>query len=274
MTNSNALKLLTAEEIETLNLSDGSLNLDPNATYVASFLFNPERNNAGDPIPFKIAKESLMRIALTAIGKPWIPYPPDDAKHIRGAVGTNPNDAQAILRNQKQYSGGYIVGNFKKDSQNVYSIIKVYPEYVDKVLRDLQAGKISPFTSVLLNVLKEQNGEIKDAEVLHIQHVEKPGYPAEIARLTGVCSGMFGECAQELRTLGASGQLQEYQKKIGNFDYMAIHQRIGRRGERDGRVLGASSFTPSIRAALKTRREGDEKVDYLTIHERIGKRRF
>ncbi len=274
MTNSSAAKLLSPEEIAHLN-RDGA-RLSENKFYAQFFLINDRPNNAADPFPFQIAPESLEKIARTAVGRPFV-IGATGAKHVRGPKGIFAS-ARDIIEYQKQFAAGEIVHEYINPSTgNANVIFEIFPEYVDHV----KNGRIPPYVSPLVeNVSKGievKNGRmiIRDGRILHLQAVDRPGY-GEIATLHGTCEGMLNECMSELRTLGASGRLQEYQKKIGNFDYMAIHQRIARSGERGGRVLGASSFTPSIRAALKkTRREEEnEKVDYLALHERIGKRRL
>ena len=53
------------------------------------------RNHAADPESFKVSKANLMRIAKTAIGRPWLPGKPkgQNLKHFR----TPPADLYTIL---------------------------------------------------------------------------------------------------------------------------------------------------------------------------------
>jgi len=272
MINSNAVRLLSTEEIANLNRDGASLS--ENRFYAQFFLINDRPNNAADPLPFQIAPESLDKIARTAVGRPFV-IGATGAKHVRGPRG-NFASARDIIEYQKRYAAGEIVHEYiNPRTGNANVIVEIFPEYVDHV----KNGRIPPYVSPLVEDVSKgievKNGRviIRDGRILHVQAVDRPGY-GEIATLHGTCEGMLNECMSELRTLGASGRLKNYQTKVETSYYMAIHERVRYRQERDGRMLGASSFTPSIRAALKTRREENEKVDYVAMHERIGKRRF
>lgn len=180
---------------------------DKDALYVQLFLFNDQQNHAADPIPFKIATSALDKIVSSAIGKPWIVHL-DGSKHVRGA-SDNPAD---IIKYQKLFAKGEIVAGYRNpDSNNVHVIAKVFPEYV----QDVRSGRIpsSPYLSPLVYVKEWRDGEITDAEVLHVQSVDTPGYDPQIAKISGICQGMIRECMTELRALGAAGKLKESQEK-------------------------------------------------------------
>jgi hypothetical protein len=184
-----------------------TLDDDSDALYLQLFLFNDKQNHAADPEPFKIAESALDRIAWTAIGRPWIVHP-DGSRHVRGA-SDNPAD---IIKHQKQFAKGEIVAGYRNlGSNNVHMIAKVFPEFKP----DVKAGKIpkSPYLSPLIYVKQESGDAILDAEVLHVQSVDAPGYEPEIAKISGMCEGMLNKCMTELRTLGAAGKLKAAQNE-------------------------------------------------------------
>jgi len=205
---SSRSRILTKEEIKNLNKDGYKLDESGNELYLVKFLFNDRLNNAGDPMPFQIATESLDKIAKTFINRPYVFNPGiknNVGQHVRGPV----DDPKKIIEYQKAFSIGEIVNYFiNKVTRNVNGIVRIFKEYKDEVL----TGKIPLPTSPLLEPLKWENGKLVDARGLHLQAVPNPGYPVEIASITGACVGMLDKCSTELRTLGASGKLKQFRK--------------------------------------------------------------
>lgn len=186
--------------------------LDPNKFYALTFIINPKQNKAADPMPFKVAPSYLEALAKTTIGRPWIPIPPDPDKHVRGA-----DNIAGILDYQKQYAAGEYVKVFVNPATgNAYGIAEVFPEMVPTIKAMGAAGKLLKNTSPLVAIRKQNDmGEITEGEILHVQGVRVPGYGA-VAKVAGFCEGMLNKCMAELRTLGASGKLQEMREKTFN----------------------------------------------------------
>ena len=204
---------LSEEEVKNLNQSEGR-KLDEDGYYIKVFVVNDRQNKAADPWPFKIHAKSLRQIADTIIGRPYV-VGPDPAKHVRGATSSDPAD---IIQAQKRWAVGEFVATLVNElSRNVYGIVKVFPEFI-KELKDgrVRGASVPPYSSCLVEPRQyDENGEIIDGRILHVQAVNRPGY-GEVAKVVGTCDGMLGECMQELRALGAAGQLMQYQASLHN----------------------------------------------------------
>lgn len=205
--------------------------LHPNEFYVKMFIINHEQNKATDPVPFKIAPEVLQKFAETVVGRPWIAFPPDNTKHVRGA-----DTIQGILDYQKQFATGEFVKVIAGASGNIYGFAKIFPEYIPLLKKAREEGKLLPFTSPLVRMAKfNDKGEVIEGEIIHVQNVGTPGY-GEVAKVAGMCEGMLNKCMQELRIAGASGQLLDYQKKLGG--HSASNPNYLQTGHFDHRMSG------------------------------------
>lgn len=226
-------KILSKEEVNKLN-SKG-YNLDPSRLYIFKFLFNDKPNKSGDPISFTIDTNALEKIAKSGIGFPYVFNPGiknNKGAHVRG----EDDDPKKIIEFQKKYALGIMKAyHINPISKNAYTIIEVFPEYEQDVLAgkiryqteeiDSKSGAAIPITqeiplpnptSTLIEPIKWQNGKLVDGRLLHLMAVDNPGYPMELASISGACHGMFDECAANLTTLGSSMKLKEFQK---NFSY-------------------------------------------------------
>lgn len=208
-------RVLTIEEVKNLNKDGFNLDDSGNELYLVKFLFNDKLNQAGDPIPFQIATESLDKIAKTFIKRPYVFNPGisnNVGQHVRGPI----DDPKKIIQYQKKFALGEIVNYYiNKINNNVNGIVRIFPEYAEEVL----SGKIPLPTSPLLEPLKWDNNKILDARGLHLQAVKNPGYPIELASITGACQGMLDKCMTELRTLGASRKLKNMRKNFINTGF-------------------------------------------------------
>jgi hypothetical protein len=206
-------RILSKEEISNLN-KDGA-KLHDNKFYAQFFLINDQPNNAANPYPFQIVPESLEKVAKTAVGRPFIIGPSSD-KHVVDPF--NPLNAEAIINYQKQHAGGEVVYQYiNPGSGNANVIVDIFPEYVE----DVKSGRIPPYVSPLVENttpgVEVVNGRliVRDARILHLQAVDSPGY-GEVAKIHGTCEGMLDKCVSELRVLGASGKLKQFQHSLSS----------------------------------------------------------
>lgn len=203
---------LNGEDITELNQSGANLRAD--GYYKLAFLFNDKPNNAADQEggKFHISTEALDKIAKTAVGRPWL-IPPDTSKHVRAASGS----AEDTIRMQKEFAKGLIVHTLRNSkTNNVYGVVEVFPEFA----AEMETGKLkySPYDSIMIEPYGfNQHGAIADGRIIHVQTVDHPGYPPEIAKVQGACVGMLNKCTDELRTLAASGKLSEFQNQQANI---------------------------------------------------------
>lgn len=203
--------VLSTDEIKILNtLGAAKLDDSGNSTYIIKFAFNDQKNQATDPIPFRIATDALDKIAKTGIGRPYVFNPGiknNVGEHVRGPV----DDPKRIVEFQKKFAIGMMESTMRnKSSNNVYAIINLFPEYVD----DVQSGNIPFPTSPLLEPIDMKGDTIYDANWLHLQAVPASGYPMSLTSKLGMCQGMLDKCATELKTLGSSGKLKNFQKQF------------------------------------------------------------
>ena len=217
-------RVLTGEMIRGLNL-DRSLNLKTEgAMYIQAFLINSRQNHAADPKPFKIHPKSLRRIAASAYGRPWLPYPQPDGKHHKPHEYASANE---MLEYQKKFAGGEIVAVFvNEESQNANVIIEVYPEFQD----DVRNNKIPPYVSPMVhNYTVDKQGQMVGADIIHLQSVKTPGYDAQIAKINGVCTDKgLRACMMELRPMAAAGVLGQFRKARFNTCHRGLP--MGARG--------------------------------------------
>lgn len=199
---------LSTDEIKVFTKEGLKLDDSGNTTYILKFLFNDKLNKAADPIPFRILPDNIDNIAKSFIGRPYVYNPANSTTHIRGPK----DDPQKIIEYQKKFALGLIAETIKKPNNNVYGIIEILPEYKDDVL----SGKIPLPTSPLLEPLKWDGKNILEARGIHLQAVKDSGYPMELTSQLGVCEGMLNKCTQELKTLGASGKLKNFQNTFLN----------------------------------------------------------
>jgi hypothetical protein len=211
--------ILTKSELS--DLSKQGYNVDEPGIYVIKFLFNDKWNNAADPRPFRIKPELVQKLAADAIDMPYIVNPNTDKKHLRGTDAGGQDTAKDLLAIQAQYSIGMIKAPIITPTNNVYGIIKVWPEYEKLVLED----KLPAFTSPTINVLKEDADGIEDAQFLNVNAVGNPGYSKILAGITGICKGGIKQCMMELAPLGAAGSLETSRKDPQSFSL--IMNRIG-----------------------------------------------
>src|SRR2546428_2237915 len=73
---------------------------------------------------------------------------------------------------------------------------------------------IPPYTSPMVEVFREANGQIIDGRILHVQAVSSPGYDPSVAKIVGSCEGLLNKCSVELRALGAASALKSWQDKV------------------------------------------------------------
>lgn len=204
-------KILTKSEIKMINtLGASKLDETGNSTYIIKFAFNDQKNQATDPIPFRIATEALDKIAKTGIGRPYVHNPGiknNVGEHVRGPV----DDPKKIVEYQKKFALGLIESTIRNpETNNVYAVINLFDEYVE----DVNSGKIPLPTSPLLEPIDMKGDTIYDANWLHLQAVKSSGYPMELTQKLGMCQGMLNECATHLRTLGSSRQLKKFQNQF------------------------------------------------------------
>lgn len=233
MAQASSFGILSKAEITTLNENGFDLDESGNKTYILKFLFNDQKNEATDPMPFRIATEALDKIADTFVGRPYVYNPGikgNVGEHVRGPV----DDPKKIVEFQKKYAIGEILGKMRNPkTNNVYAIIEPFPEFKEEILN----GDIPLPTSPLLEPLDMRGDTIFDARGLHLQAVQNSGYPMQLTSKLGVCVGMLNQCTAELRTLGSSGQLKKFQN---NFSY--TNSSIGGgMGDGDSNPAGDSS---------------------------------
>ena len=174
--------------------------------YAIGFLINAKQNHAADPESFKVSKANLMRIAKTAIGRPWLPGKPkgQNLKHFRTPPATS---IQSYRENKKKHierARGIITDIIPNAvTGNISVIVKLTPEYAQKI----ESHKVSPFLSPMLTVFAKdpRTDEIIDGEIIHLHSVDESGYSPEIAHWYGTCKGAHQECKTKLQTLAASG---------------------------------------------------------------------
>ena len=100
------MQTLTTQQVHSLNRKHGAgLEEGKGKMYVQSFLINSQQNQAGDPHPFRVDDQLLPRLARTAIGMPWLPYPKSDGNHQR-PIGASAFTADGIKQHQQQFAGG------------------------------------------------------------------------------------------------------------------------------------------------------------------------
>ena len=208
------LAVLKREGVKIEDSKDG--------VYYALFLFNDKLNQATDPMPFEIHKNSLDKIAKTFIGRPHVVRPEDISddkireelkanvgEHVRGPI----DDPKKIIEFQKKYAIGDMFAYYRnQNSNNVYGLYVAYPEYANLILE----RKIPRGTSPLLEPRKMEGHIVHDAIGLHVQSVGATGYDPQFAKITGACQGMLDECSSMLRTMGASKSLTQYRRNLLN----------------------------------------------------------
>ena len=175
--------------------------------YGIAFLINAEQNMASFPQPWKIDPANLIRIAKTAIGKPWLPGGPigTNDKHFRVPSGEYDGTAQhrSIKEHFKRAAGIItdIVEN--KETGNISVIIELNPKYAEKI----DHKEVSQFVSPMVEGITQDPDtyDIIDATVVHLHSVDKPGYKPSVARFFGTCEGTHEKCKRQLTPLAASG---------------------------------------------------------------------
>lgn len=213
--------VLSRSEVDTLN-KDG-FKLSNDHLYIQSFLINPQKNNAGDPDPFIVPEKLLNKLGRSSIGKPFLIPPEGKLDHIRGATALEYENAEAIIEYQKAFAAGEIVDYWiNPQTKNVNVIIDVFPAYKEKILR----GKLPSFVSPLVSgEFSTTTNELLDGEILHLQAVDNPGYPRQIAKINAVCAGGLSECMRELRIKGANSSLFSYQNIHSQLFNTKIHKQ-------------------------------------------------
>ena len=210
------MQTLTTQQVHSLNHKHGAgLEEGKGKMYVQSFLINSQQNQAGDPHPFRVDNQLLPKLARTAIGMPWLPYPKSDGNHQR-PIGAAAFTADGIKQHQQQFAGGEIVAQYTNESTgNVNVIIDVFPEYQEAV----RSKKIPAFVSPMIfphDMTPE--GLVKEGEILHLQSVHHPGYAPEVAKINSVCEGNgLKQCMTQMKALAASGKLAPFQSKVKNY---------------------------------------------------------
>ena len=210
------MQKLTTQQVHSLNRKHGAgLEEGKGKMYVQSFLINSQQNQAGDPHPFRVDDQLLPRLARTAIGMPWLPYPKSDGNHQR-PIGASAFTADGIKQHQQQFAGGEIVAQYTNESTgNVNVIIDVFPEYQEAV----RSKKIPAFVSPMVFPHEmTPSGLVKEGEILHLQSVHHPGYAPEVAKINSVCEGNgLKQCMTQMKALAASGKLAPFQSKVKNY---------------------------------------------------------
>ena len=176
-------------------------------SYAIGFLINAEQNMASLPHPWKIDPANLLRIAKTAIGKPWLPGGPrgSNKKHFR--VNASPYDPMGQRRSIKEHfkrAKGIITDVIpNEETGNVSVIVELKPKYIQMI----RGHEISPFLSPMIEgiVQDPETWNIIDAEIVHVHSVDNPGYKPSVAQFFGVCEGTHNECKRLLTPLAASG---------------------------------------------------------------------
>ena len=210
------MQTLTTQQVHSLNSKHGAgLEEGKGKMYVQSFLINSQQNQAGDPHPFRVDSQLLPKLARTAIGMPWLPYPKSDGNHQR-PIGAAAFTADGIKQHQQQFAGGEIVAQYTNEGTgNVNVIIDVFPEYQEAV----RSKKIPAFVSPMIfphDMTPE--GLVKEGEILHLQSVHHPGYAPEVAKINSVCEGNgLKQCMTQMKALAASGKLAPFQSKVKNY---------------------------------------------------------
>ena len=210
------MQTLTTQQVHSLNSKHGAgLEEGKGKMYVQSFLINSQQNQAGDPHPFRVDSQLLPKLARTAIGMPWLPYPKSDGNHQR-PIGAAAFTADGIKQHQQQFAGGEIVAQYTNEGTgNVNVVIDVFPEYQDAV----RSKKIPAFVSPMIfphDMTPE--GLVKEGEILHLQSVHHPGYAPEVAKINSVCEGNgLKQCMTQMKALAASGKLAPFQSKVKNY---------------------------------------------------------
>ena len=253
--------VLTAEQIAEFN-KNGS-NLDPKKLYIYKFLFNDKWNNAQDPRPFRIKPSLVDKLAKDAVGMPYVVNPENTGVHLRGKK--DPNSAKELLELQANFSIGVIRVPVIKESNNVYGIIEVWPEFEDEI------EKLPVFTSPTLAIIKEDQDGIDDANFLNINAVDSPGYPEKLSNMMGICKNGIKECVAELSILGASGTLKEnrshgqiFLNKLFNHN-KAMSTESGTTGTNDGTTEPKPE--PTLTDVVKAVEEVAVKVDEVKVIE-------
>lgn len=226
-------------QVQTLNKEHG-LSLRDDKMYIQSFLINGEQNHATDPVPFKIHPDALEKIALSALGRAWLPYPQPDGNHHRPYAAASSDE---ILEYQKQYAGGEIVAAFvNPDTKNASVIIDVFPEYKNAV----RFSKIPNYVSPMVHNYKfNKNDEIIEGEILHLQSVAAGGY-GQVAKITGVCERKdLDSCMAEMRPLAASGKLLTYQYEK---NLLSTHSIASNGMDGDNQMMGVPGMGQSQQA--------------------------
>ena len=210
------MQTLTTQQVHSLNSKHGAgLEESKGKMYVQSFLINSQQNQAGDPHPFRVDGKLLPKLARTAIGMPWLPYPKSDGNHQR-PIGAAAFTADGIKQHQQQFAGGEIVAQYTNEGTgNVNVIIDVFPEYQEAV----RSKKIPAFVSPMIfphDMTPE--GLVKEGEILHLQSVHHPGYAPDVAKINSVCEGNgLKQCMTQMKALAASGKLAPFQSKVKNY---------------------------------------------------------
>jgi len=232
---------------------------DSDDLYIIAFLVNEQHNMSGDPISFKIAGNAVSKIAKTSVGKPWIGFPPKgfENQHIYH-LAPNPEDPSSILNFQKKFATGTIVEEWTNpETKNSNVIIKVFKEYKDKVIKALKEKTLLPAVSNLLAIEKWNDAkEVIAGSILHLQSVKTGGYGA-ISKINGVCAGMLGECASQLKILGSSGNLLEFQKNI-NFN---TKNQVNKVMQQEGQSTPTAEESVSQMIDQKL----DEKIETIVV---------
>ena len=210
------MQTLTTQQVHSLNRKHGAgLEEGKGKMYVQSFLINSQQNQAGDPHPFRVDEKLLPKLARTAIGMPWLPYPKSDGNHQR-PIGAAAFTADGIKQHQQQFAGGEIVAQYTNEGTgNVNVIIDVFPEYQEAV----RSKKIPEFVSPMIFPHEmTPSGLVKEGEILHLQSVHNPGYAPEVAKINSVCEGNgLKQCMTQMKALAASGKLAPFQSKVKNY---------------------------------------------------------
>ena len=170
-------------------------------SWAIGFLLNSTQNKA-KPDPFQIPAKILMKVAKTAIGKPWLPgagkgntpdhFQPDGVASQTAVLDQHMDKAQGIITD--------VIPN--PSTGNVAFIIDVDKEFAKKI----EKGEVSDYLSPLLDsIIDAKTGEIVDAVIVHVHSVDAPGYHPSIAKFYGTCEGTHEKCINELVPLAASG---------------------------------------------------------------------